>query len=83
MTTITEPNLITPWIHQPLLTHRSIPVPPTTTLSLQRSDSFLVDFEERSDRLADFMQHHVEKSQRKMIRRMGGKVKEGSKGLGD
>jgi hypothetical protein len=77
MTTITEPNLITPWIHQPLLTHRSIPVPPTAAHTIQRSDPFLVDSEERSERLADFMQQHVEKSQRKMIRRMGGEMKKG------
>lgn len=67
--------MITPWIYQPLLTHRSIPAPPTTTRSLQRSDPFLLASEERSELLSDFMQQHVEKSQRKVIRRMGGKVK--------
>ncbi|KAI8340261.1 hypothetical protein BC941DRAFT_511626 [Chlamydoabsidia padenii] len=58
-----------PWSYHPLLSHRCVPSPPITTL--QRSDPILVNVEEKSVRLSNFMQHHIEKSQRKVIRRLG------------
>ncbi|KAI8096428.1 uncharacterized protein BX664DRAFT_323974 [Halteromyces radiatus] len=56
------------WVHQPLLSHRIVPTP-TSSAFKQKPDPFLFS-EEKYTRMANFMHQHIEKNQRKVIRRL-------------
>jgi sorting nexin-4 len=57
----------------PALTNHLIPVPSSAYL-LKHPDSKFEESEQFTYRVANYMNNHLEKSQRKVIRRLGGKL---------